>query len=421
MKSIFISPKKILLIASLAIIFYSPNTFAAAPEELQKAIEEKSKTLETINQQIQLTQDNLRAASSKSKSLGNEIKKIDYTINQLSLGIKSSEVKIEKYKLEIDALSYDIDKKEEDIDVKREAIIKFLQELQEKQRENTLMVLLKNKTLAKSLAEAENVVSLNSGLDKKVQELKEIKNILDGQRLEASDRKTKIESESKNLKNQKFIVEDQKQDRSALLTQTKEQEKSYQKQLTELEKQQNDLADQIDDIEERLRKEFNISLLPSKRPGVFLWPILTLDRGGVGRISQHFGEKSRLYRGKPHNGLDIAAPIGTPVYAADNGKVAHVDSNDRSRWQKYQYGNYVLIEHGNFLSTLYAHLSRSVVVDGQNVERGQLIGYSGSTGYSTGPHLHLGAYWSASVLLKKIYPAAGLVPVGVIVDPEDYL
>ncbi len=410
----------VLVITALA-SWFAPLAQASAPEELQKAIEEKSKTLEGINQQIQLTQDSLRTTSSKSKSLGNEIKKIDYTINQLALGIKSSEVKIDKYKLEIEALSYDIEKKEEDIDIKREAIVRFLQELQEKQREGALMVFLKNKTLAKSLAETENVVSLNNGLDKKVQELKEIKAILDDQRLEASDRKTKIELENKNLKNQKYIVEDQKQDRATLLTQTKEQEKSYQKQLAELEKQQNELADQIDDIEERLRKEFNISLLPSKRSGVFAWPIATLDRGGVGRISQHFGEKSRLYRGKPHNGLDIAAPTGTPVYAAASGKVTHVDSNDRSRWQKYQYGNYVLIEHGNFLSTLYAHLSRSVVFDGQNVERGQLIGYSGSTGYSTGPHLHFGAYWSASVLLKKIYPAAGLVPVGVIIDPEDYL
>ena len=100
-----------------------------------------------------------------------------------------------------------------------------------------------------------------------------------------------------------------------------------------------------------------------------------------------------------------------------------VDNNDRgvSRWQKYQYGRYVLIKHDNNLSTLYAHLSRQVVARGATVKRGDLIGYSGNTGYSTGPHIHLTVYWAPSVQMKSVPPAAGLVPVGVTIDPNDYL
>ena len=104
-----------------------------------------------------------------------------------------------------------------------------------------------------------------------------------------------------------------------------------------------------------------------------------------------------------------------------DGTVMTVDNNDLGTRQKRQYGRYVLIKHDNNLSTLYAHLSRQVVARGATVKRGDLIGYSGNTGYSTGPHIHLTVYWAPSVQMKSVPPAAGLVPVGVTIDPNDYL
>jgi len=80
-----------------------------------------------------------------------------------------------------------------------------------------------------------------------------------------------------------------------------------------------------------------------------------------------------------------------------------------------------LIRHNNNLATLYAHLSQQLVKKEMTVKRGDIIGYSDTTGYATGPHLHFGAYWAPSILMKNIPPAAGLVPVGVIINPEDYL
>ena len=82
-----------------------------------------------------------------------------------------------------------------------------------------------------------------------------------------------------------------------------------------------------------------------------------------------------------HNGVDLAAPTGTPVYATGDGIV------EMAQWYS-SYGNYIQIGHGNELETRYAHLSRIVVSEGSFVEKGDLIGYVGSTGRSTGPHLH---------------------------------
>lgn len=102
--------------------------------------------------------------------------------------------------------------------------------------------------------------------------------------------------------------------------------------------------------------------------GQFAWPI-----GGV--ISQRFA----WY----HRGLDIAAPMGTPVVAADAGRVVVAGWPDRGG-----YGNRVEIDHGNGYVTLYGHLSRVDVTVGQSVNRGDRIGLNGSTGRSTGPHVH---------------------------------
>lgn len=97
-----------------------------------------------------------------------------------------------------------------------------------------------------------------------------------------------------------------------------------------------------------------------------------------------FGVRSDPFRGRAalHPGVDLAAPLGTPVYATADGTV------DRAEWNNGGYGNMVEIDHGHGIQTRYGHLSRYIVSDGQHVKRGQLIAYMGSTGRSTGSHLH---------------------------------
>jgi murein DD-endopeptidase MepM/ murein hydrolase activator NlpD len=88
-----------------------------------------------------------------------------------------------------------------------------------------------------------------------------------------------------------------------------------------------------------------------------------------------------LRQRRAHKGVDLAAPSGSPVYATADGIVA--------RAERYStYGNYIQIEHGGELQTRYAHLSGYAVAAGDRVHKGDLIGYVGSTGRSTGPHLH---------------------------------
>lgn len=110
--------------------------------------------------------------------------------------------------------------------------------------------------------------------------------------------------------------------------------------------------------------------------GTFSWPV-------TGTITSPFGWRSNPFGGSPefHQGLDIAAPTGTTVTAAAAGTVI------MAQWYG-GYGNYILIDHGGGYSTGYGHLSAIYVSNGQAVKRGQAIGAVGSTGASTGPHLH---------------------------------
>lgn len=98
----------------------------------------------------------------------------------------------------------------------------------------------------------------------------------------------------------------------------------------------------------------------------------------TGTITSRFGTRSR----DNHKGIDIGAPKGTPIKAAASGKVVHSGNKNDG------YGNYIILSHGNNVQTYYAHCSQLLVSKGQNVEQGQVIAKVGSTGISTGNHLH---------------------------------
>lgn len=390
-------------------------------EELEARIDEQNQELEKLNQQLLETQAKLEGAKSERLSLQKELNTIKNSITQLNLSIKADEITVRKLELEVDSLSYDIRDIENSMIVKKQSIVEVLREIHRADTTNLLAIVLNGQSLADSILEAQALSDTGNQLGLDIDYLEKLREAKLSKIDEVNAKKIQINSRQINLANKRAIIEDKEVEKEALLAQSKNKESVYQSELDELRKKQDEIAETINQFEEELREKFNVGVLPSKRPGVFAWPVQLKNSGGVGIITQHFGEVSYLYRGKPHNGLDIGAPVGTPVTAADDGVVIAVDDNDRSAWRKYQYGKYVLIKHPNGLATLYAHLSRHAVKKGDEVKRGGLIGYVGSTGYSTGPHLHFGAYWASTISMKTVPPAAGLVPIGVVIAPEDYL
>jgi murein DD-endopeptidase MepM/ murein hydrolase activator NlpD len=120
------------------------------------------------------------------------------------------------------------------------------------------------------------------------------------------------------------------------------------------------------------------------------------------KFSSGFGYRSAPTRGasRNHKGLDIPGPVGTPIYATADGMVG------RAQWVG-GYGKFVEINHGNAVQTRYGHLSAMNVVPGQRIRKGDVLGYMGSTGRSTGSHLH----YEVRIAGEAINPTAFLSPV----------
>jgi murein DD-endopeptidase MepM/ murein hydrolase activator NlpD len=119
---------------------------------------------------------------------------------------------------------------------------------------------------------------------------------------------------------------------------------------------------------------------PFSRPTVSVPSRMPLEGA---QLTSGYGMRTHPVLGgrRKHSGIDLAAPTGTPVYATADGLIGRAD------WFS-SYGLYISIDHGADMETRYAHLSRLAVAAGDNVKKGDLIGYVGSTGRSTGPHLH---------------------------------
>ncbi len=155
------------------------------------------------------------------------------------------------------------------------------------------------------------------------------------------------------------------------------------------------------DYESQLRINVDKTKIPHTGSGILTWPLDSI------RITQYFGNtpfataNPQIYNGKGHTGVDFAASIGTPVRAALSGTVVGVGNTDLI-YGCYSYGKWVMVKHADGLSTLYAHLSLQTVSVGSAVGTGQLVGYSGNTGYTTGPHLHFGVYATEGVQITKL-------------------
>jgi murein DD-endopeptidase MepM/ murein hydrolase activator NlpD len=218
-----------------------------------------------------------------------------------------------------------------------------------------------------------------------------------------------------NLASRQQIISDQKLEKQRLLTETQNQEKIYEDEIQELAKRQQEIAEEIEAIDEKLRSEINTGLLPFAFKGLLMTPV-------SGRLSQGYGATAFAqygYKGKFHNGVDIAAPIGTPVFAAADGTV--VASGDQDRYcRRGAYGKFIVIKHRNNLTTLYAHLSKILVQEGNTVGRGDVIGYVGKTGYATGPHLHFTVFSSPTFYMGPSN-MCGPMPFGGDLNPLQYV
>lgn len=415
---------KIVLVLALFLSFWSP-LFAIDEMDLKAKIDQKNKEIERLEREIKEYQDNLSKISAKSQTLKSEISRIENEVKNLNSKISLTQKKIQKKELEINDLSEEIGEAEISLFELKSALSKNLRWLYEAEAFNTIEILFSFRNISDFFGVLEENQKLSSSIESTVLDLQNTKVFLSEKKEKAETTKKDLFGLKNELSDQKSIQNTQKSEKSMFLKLTKNEEEKFQQLLSDREREREEILDEIQRIEDELRGSINFNKLPKAGSGVLSWPI----KGAV--LTQDFGNtpySKILYNGKPHNGIDIKASLGTQVFSAERGVVKEVGDTDQfgkgTRKSCLSYGKWVLIEHGNGLSTLYAHLSLIRIKKGDTIEREGLLGYSGSTGYATGPHLHFTVYDSSTVKFgpsKLPKSTCQFLPFGGYLNPLAYL
>lgn len=423
--------RKLILIFILPIIpiILSPYiTFAADPTELEKQIEQVRQEREALVEEQKRLQAELEATNKESQTLGSVVKSLDATRKKLANDINITQSKINTTNLTIKSLEGTMSQKEKQIIVHREAIARTISALSDYDSRPLILNLLASEELSDIWKDRNQVEDLNTRLQEEIDLLRETRLAL----IKQKEEKIKVAEEQISLKGQlsgqKTVIEENQKAKQLLLTETKNKESEYQKMLADNLAKQKQFESDLSRLEEELRITLDPSLIPKEGHNVLFWPLDSIF------ITSKFGPRSL----GQHNGVDFRAAMGTPVKSVLSGVVQGVGNTDENnaRFKRegkpicVSYGGWVLIKHGNGLTSVYAHLSSTIVKVGQSVGTREIIGYSGGTpgvygsGYSTGPHLHLGLFASQGVEIRPLTSSKGgcqSTPMPVALGKEAYL
>lgn len=402
-----------LIFAILLLIVPQNHSYGADIEELQKSIAEKNAEIQKLEEEANKYRQEIAAKQEIGNTLSEEIKRIDGLIGRLRRDIALTEQKISRNQLEIESLAIEIEEKEASEKKLKQSLASLIQSFREQEEETLLEVLVKNRVLSEFFRQLDYVSRLKETIIGTLTDLREVRRELGIKKADAEENKNELDNFQGALFGRRKIQEDTRRERDELLRLTKNQEKQYQELLREQERKRAALEAEVREIEEQIRVTIDPSTLPQKGRGVLGWPLSDISlqscwNGGEDSkncLTQHFGYTSFAavggYAGKGHNGTDFRAEIGTPVLATERGVVEAVGDTDLG-CRGASYGKWILIRHSNNLSTLYAHLSSVGAAQGQAVARQDRIGFSGKSGYATGPHLHFGVFASEAIKIESI-------------------
>jgi len=407
--------KKIISITILLLLvcsYLSPMVgFASLIDDLREEIEQKEQEIKELEEKAARYREELEGAQERKDTLQNQLSLIESRIKKLRNDIYITSAKIDNASLKIEELSLDIDEKQNEIDKKKDSIAVMIQTLYEYDQESLLELVLMKESFSEFLNQVHYIELLQDNVHKDLLTLQDLKKGLEEQKTAVEYQRNELYALNNQLYSQKQIVDSEQEEKKYLLTKTKGEEKQYQSLLDDVLRQQQEIQQEIYELEDKLKATIDPNALPEARPGVFSWP---LD----GILTQSYGitpYSQRLYASGFHNGIDIASSYGEPIRAARDGVVLAIGSCGR-----YAYGNWIAIKHDNGLTTFYAHLSAYAPLKvGDSVSRGQIIGYEGSTGYSTGPHLHFGVYVTETFRVESRW--YGQLPLGAHLNPLNYL
>ena len=377
----------LVLMFSLVLCFTPTNANAATTQAEIDELKEQRNQLKEQQKDIQNTVNSLRGQQDKLIELKTALdEKNAITLQQ----ILNLEEQITLHEELIEQKSVELEKAQDVADEQLSRLKVRIRNMEENGRYNYVAVLFGAESISEFLSLMDDIGDimksdrdLENSYKEAVTDLKAVKSEYEEARLELKEQKAELTNLSAQL--EKDILE-----ANAAILELEGDISANSAILSQLNAQDKEMQDKINQKIKELNEQNKPSnpsnpSNPSKPSGsgtLTVWPsyctyITSVQGNRVHPITGQYGT---------HGGTDIGASYGSAIYAAGSGTVVTAYNNSAYNGG---YGNYAMINHGNGIQTLYAHMSVCSVTVGQTVSAGQTIGYVGSTGRSTGPHLHI--------------------------------
>lgn len=375
---------RILWLVILTVTLATVNLALAADStvDLNKEIADRKSQVEVINKRMEEYKKKIAQYAGQAASLANDLELIENQVALTKLDVEATQKEIESQQYKIQILEEQIREQSSKLDSERVMLEEMVFSLHVRDNKvGFLAAVFGSDNFDELFSEVEYLESLNADLNETLAETEATKTELEDTKIEQTEQLENLETLEDDLKSDLAELESQESAKNVLLENTQSSEAQYRVLMSELRQEQSYIATQIAKLQIEIERKMQDSDFAADASSVS-WPV----SGPI--ITARFHDPSYPYRHLfEHSGLDMAVPAGTQVRAAAPGYVAWARAG-RS------YGNYVMIIHANGLATLYAHLSRIDVNEGEYLGRGEQLGLSGGVpgmpgaGLSTGAHLH---------------------------------
>lgn len=388
---------------SLPVLFLaSPSVFANSEiDRLRDEIENRGDRLAEIENEIAQFEAQLQEVGAERETLQSAINQLQLERQKVSAEIRRTENLITSTDLEINKLILEISRTEKDIEQTEDAIASIIRAEYIAGGDSLIELLLRHERLSEFWSTFEAHENVRDTMAAKVSELDQFRLLLKEQRDENEAKRSELTELKTQYSDQNLVLSNNQAEQAELLEVTKNEEANYQQLLADRRAAQEQILQELRSFESELQYILDPNTIPSPGTAVFDWPVENVI------ITQRFGgtefaaRNASAYGGRPyHPGVDFGAPRGTPIYAPLTGTVRAVGNTDAVPGC-FSWGKWSLIDHANGLSTMYAHQDVIGVTPGQKVQTGDVIGYIGNTGFSTGPHLHFTVYAQDAVTVRR--------------------
>lgn len=391
----------LVLMAALVFSALPVQAFAATSAEIQKEIDALEEKNAEIQAQIDAIQSQYDANYSDMAAIVAQKSSIDQEITLLNNKIETTNQQISAYSQLIADTQDELDRAKADLDDLSEQHRERIRAMEEEGKVTYWKVIFDANSFMDLLDRITMMEEIDAADRRRIDQMRVAADIVIATQLSLEDEKTTLEETRVQLAADEEALAEKRSESDDILYELEKKAEEFELLMEQSEALQEELMQEIagkeKELEEAKYDEYlaKLALQGENPPSNATW--LTPVSGYT--ITSPFGMRTHPILGtqRMHNGIDMACAQGTPIYATRAGKVTVAS------YQAGGAGNYVSINHLDGFASIYMHMTYYVVSVGQEVSQGQLIGYVGSTGLSTGPHLHFGVSYAGTYVNPLAY------------------